>query len=226
MSRTQFLRIQICLAVLLFAVTSAQAVPVVVNSSFELPDISPSTNSTTVPTGWTKTGSAFIFDNSFVGLPNYESNSGDQFVQLGNSNNNFGSLSQAIAGTIAGQFYDISVHVNTITSNGQPTPAAPPTITFGGLTLVAPTITASATNPALYNLYTFTNILATSNDSILEFSTVNPVAYIDDVAVVDSAVSAVPEIDVANGVIPLAAAIFGLLLLSDRRRSTPSVSLS
>ena len=100
------------------ACTSASAANLIVNGSFEDPDISPSTLSNAIPTGWTKGGSAGDASIWRVGYADGSGNvtvagEGQQFVTMGGGFQASGTTtwSQTVGGLAIGQAYQLDFKI-------------------------------------------------------------------------------------------------------------------
>ncbi len=138
------------LAAILMAAGSASAAPVVLNGSFESPDISGGTTSNG-GTSWTASGPAvFIVDNvSGLGTTPY----GSQYLAM----NSGYSDSQAITGFQLGSIYTFSVYFADLL-NG-PSPSL--TVTLSGLVSLSQTFTAPTGGGYGTNAIPFTHVLLT-----------------------------------------------------------------
>jgi len=164
-------KILLLIAVFAAAALTARAQNLVVNPGFETGDF----------TGWTQTG-----DTSFSGVATADPlgnppHSGNFLAYFGPLAT--GGIQQNIAGTIAGNLYNVSFWLANTDNTGDNAAA----ISFG--TNVLLTLTNSP--PFGFTQYTFSNIAASSNNATLAFSFSNPPLYwdLDDVSVT----AAVPE---------------------------------
>ena|ERR1700686_114145 len=163
-------KILLLIAVLASAALTARAQNLVTNPGFETGDF----------TGWTQTG-----DTSFSAVA-----ASDPVGTLPHSGNFLayfgplavGGIQQNIAGTIAGNLYNVSFWLANTDNTGNNAAA----ISFGSNVL----LTLTNSPPFGFTQYTFNNIAASSNNALLAFSFSNPPLYWD---VDDVSVSPVPE---------------------------------
>ena len=166
------------------------------NSDFETPVVAPGDFVVGVPS-WVDDGGTF--DTFTLGMGYYTSGE-----NTGNQTAGFSNMSQSVIGTIMGQSYDIAYYV----SDEYDTPIT----FFGGVPLLGGATAMSSFNPN-YTLFTFSNVLAPSNNATLAFTTTF-FAQIDDVSLV---ASSVPELDTSGCRLPLALVILAFLMLGDIR---------
>ena len=164
---------------------------IVVNGGFEADQLANGTPWAQVSsiTGWTSTQSFEIQKGSNTGgLSNFNTSyEGNQYLEL--NSNTLSQISQTL-GTTAGQAYNLSFAYSG--RSDTPGGLASAMEVFWNGVLLTPTVTASANSG--WSLVTFSDLIATGNNTVLSFDSIAPVAASSYGSYLDAVnVSAVPE---------------------------------